>query len=53
MDEHCVSRQNKRNPLQSKAGRKARMEQLPAQNDAYEEEERLLYFAGITEWYAL
>lgn len=49
MDNQRVSRQNRRNSLESKEGRKARKAMQQAQNEAYEEEEDLLYGAGIAD----
>lgn len=49
MDSQRVSRQNRRNSLESKEGRKARKALLQAQNEAYEEEEGLIYGAGIAD----
>lgn len=49
MDNQRVSRQNRRSSLESKEGRKARKALLQAQNEAYEEEEGLLYGAGIAD----
>ncbi|GFX84372.1 uncharacterized protein TNCV_4134821 [Trichonephila clavipes] len=46
MDNQRVSRQNRRRSLESKYGRKALMQ---VQNEIYEEEEGLLYGAGIAD----
>ncbi|KOC58640.1 hypothetical protein WH47_02077 [Habropoda laboriosa] len=49
MNERRVSRHNRRSALETKETRKARKEELQAQNKAYEEEEGLLYGAGIAD----
>jgi len=49
MDELRVKRQNRRSALETKEARKARKEEMQALNDAYEEEEGLLYGAGIAD----
>ncbi|XP_011859816.1 PREDICTED: uncharacterized protein LOC105557241 [Vollenhovia emeryi] len=49
MDEQRVNRQNRRNALETKEARKARKEEMQALNNAYEEEEGLLYGAGIAD----
>ena len=50
MDEQRLDRQNRRNSLESKEGRKARKELLQAQNDAYKEEKEFLYGVRIANW---
>ncbi|GFW92625.1 hypothetical protein TNCV_519421 [Trichonephila clavipes] len=49
MDNQRVSRQNRRSSLESKEGQNARKALLQAQNEVYEEEEGLLYGAGIAD----
>lgn len=49
MDESRVKSQNRRSSLETKEARKAREEEMQAQNDAFEEEEGLLYGAGIAD----
>ncbi|KYQ48647.1 hypothetical protein ALC60_12301 [Trachymyrmex zeteki] len=49
MDEQRVKRQNRRSGLETKEARKARKEEMLAANLAYEEEEGLLYGAGIAD----
>ena len=44
-----VRRQNKRSYLETKEARKARKEEMMALNQVYEEEEGLIYGAGITD----
>ena len=42
-------RQNRRSALETKESRKTRKDELQAQNEIYEEEEGLLYGAGIAD----
>lgn len=49
MDEQRVKRQNRRSSLETKEARKARQEEMQARNDAFEEEQGLLYGAGIAD----
>jgi len=49
MDEQRVKRQNRRSDLETKEARKARKEEMLAANLSYEEEEGLLYDAGIAD----
>lgn len=44
-----MSRQNRHSALETKEARKVLKEELQAQNEAYEEEEGLLYSAGIVD----
>ena len=49
MDERRVSRQNRRSALETREARKARKEELRAQNEEFENEEGLIYGAGIAD----
>lgn len=49
MDNQRVTRQNRRSSLETKEARIARQEEMQARNDAYEQEEGLLYGAGIAD----
>lgn len=44
-----VTRQNRRSSLETKEARIARQEEVQARNDAHEQEEGLLYGAGIAD----
>lgn len=49
MDRKRVTRQNRRSSLETKEARIALQVELQAKNDVYEQEEGLLYGAGIAD----